>query len=96
VANERLPPAGTGGQAGDVVLADTLHIAPTRRQRKTPRATRQPRRSKAPASPFRRRAQLRKFLQRLVDGPVLNASRVNTSKDVLAAFAKLLDKGRAL
>jgi hypothetical protein len=48
-----------------------------------------PRRSKAPAaaSPFKSRAQLRKFLQALANGPLINAGRINRGKDVLAAFA---------
>jgi hypothetical protein len=61
------------------------------KQRKPPRAARQPRRSKVPtaASPFKRRAQLRKFLKRLIPGPIINAGRVNTEKDLRAAFVKL-------
>jgi hypothetical protein len=51
-----------------------------------PRASHQARR---PASPLKRRAQLRRFLQRLIDGPIINASRITNDKDLQAAFVKL-------
>jgi hypothetical protein len=70
---------------------DDIGINRSEQQRTPSRVSRQPRRSKAPtaASPFKRRAQLRKFLQRLIDGPIINSGRLNKGSDILAAFVKL-------
>jgi hypothetical protein len=100
VTGKSLPSEATDDRLGGDVLGDTLQIGAAPRLRQYQKAQRRITRdgtkiyvggkwrqiSTQHPSNEGQRTQLRKLLQLLIDGPILNADRINQRADILAAF----------